>query len=104
MAYCGPRGIPLSTFLEWDKADQDAALSWQAYEARRCPGCGTHPDEGPKHYHVDVCATCVQLDKKSKSDDAKATGAHLVGTPGTVGECVRCRAEIQANYAMPTGG
>jgi hypothetical protein len=45
MAYCGPRGIPLSAFLSWDDADQDAAIQWQSYEGQRCPGCGTHPDD-----------------------------------------------------------
>ncbi len=36
MAYCGPRGIPLTEFLAWDETDQDAALAWQSYESRRC--------------------------------------------------------------------
>ncbi|WP_402465800.1 hypothetical protein [Isoptericola aurantiacus] len=97
MAYCGPKGLPLSEFLSWDQADQDAALSWQAYEARRCSGCGTHPDEGPKHFHVDVCATCVQLEKVSRSEDAKAAGAHVVPRSGTHATCSRCRGEIEAN-------
>jgi len=41
MAYCGPHGIPLSAFLAWSEADQDAALAWSALEASRCPSCGT---------------------------------------------------------------
>ena len=41
MAYCGPRGIPLSTFLGWAVDDQAAALAWQADDASRCPNCGT---------------------------------------------------------------
>lgn len=44
MAYCGPKGIPLSVFLSWSEDDQDAALQWQAHESQRCPQCGTHPD------------------------------------------------------------
>jgi hypothetical protein len=45
MAYCGPKGIPLSAFLSWADADQDAALMWHAHEGQRCPQCGTHPDD-----------------------------------------------------------
>lgn len=97
MAYCGPRGIPLSRFLSWDQADQDAALAWQTYEARRCPGCGTHPDEGAKHFHIDVCPTCIQLEKTRQSDDAKARGAHVLPALGKTAECTRCMAELEAN-------
>jgi hypothetical protein len=97
MAYCGPRGIPLSTFLSWDQADQDDALSWQAYEARRCPGCGAHPDEGDRHYHVDVCASCVALETKRKDDDAQVPGAHVHPAPGKFKDCPRCMAEFEAN-------
>jgi hypothetical protein len=97
MAYCGPRGIPLSTFLGWDQADQDAALAWQQYEASRCPKCGTHPEEGRRHFHVDVCPTCVDLEKVSASEDAKVRGAHVSPAHGSRGECPRCLAEVQAN-------
>jgi len=97
MAYCGPRGIPLSEFLGWEQGDQDAALTWQGYESRRCPGCGSHPDEPQRHYHVDVCATCVQLEKVRDSEDAKTKGAHITSQPGTKGTCLRCRAELEAN-------
>lgn len=45
MAYCAPKGIPLTVFLAWPQADQDAALAWQAHESARCAGCGTHPDD-----------------------------------------------------------
>lgn len=67
MAYCGPRGIPLSEFLRWEPQDQDAALAWSEHDAQRCPDCGTHPDEwderrgGHRHaYVVDVkrCPGC----------------------------------------------
>lgn len=45
MAYCGPRGIPLSAFLAWPEADQEAALAWQAHADAACPGCGTRSDD-----------------------------------------------------------
>lgn len=91
MAYCGPRGIPLSTFLEWDELDQDAALVWQAHEARRCPSCGTHPDDwnpeagGRRDAYTAeavVCPGCRALDSaRSHEHNAKPPhGAHLMLT------------------------
>jgi len=97
MAYCGPKALPLSQFLTWDQADQDAALTWQAYEAARCPGCGSHPDEPAKHFHVDVCPTCVQLDHARESEDAKVRGAHIASAHGAKGKCDRCIGEMKAN-------
>lgn len=52
MAYCGPRGIPYTTWLAkpWDELSRAAALAWAARDADRCPGCGLHhsdlPDSG----------------------------------------------------------
>lgn len=44
MAYCGPRGIPYTTFLGddngWDDLSRAAALAWQADQDKRCQGCG----------------------------------------------------------------
>jgi len=101
MAYCGPRGIPLSAFLGWDPADQAAALQWQAYENRRCQSCGYHPEEGDRHAHVDVCPGCVARAHVDESDDAKVRGAHVRMAAGTPGTCPRCVSEIAANR---TGG
>ncbi len=97
MAYCGPRGIPLEEFLQWGELSQDAALQWQAYEARRCSSCGSHPDEGPRHAHVDVCAGCVARAHADESEDAKARGAHVRMAAGTAGTCERCLKEIRLN-------
>lgn len=53
IAYCAPRGIRLSHFLEvWSEADQWAALEWQAEQSFRCSGvCGldTRQTVGPEH-------------------------------------------------------
>lgn len=91
MAYCGPRGIPLSVFLSWDDQDQDAALAWQAHEARRCPSCKTHPDEwdpdtgGRRDAYtadVAVCPGCRNLDTaKANNADKVPAGAHLILRP-----------------------
>lgn len=92
MAYCGPRGIPLSTFLCWDQGDQDAALAWAGHEAHRCPSCGFHPDEHPDrpHAHIDVCPGCVAVERTTQTDEAKSTrGAHVhLARDGA--SCARC--------------
>jgi hypothetical protein len=46
LAYCAPRGIPLSTFFDrWTLNDRMAALDWLADQNGRCPGCGQKVDE-----------------------------------------------------------
>jgi len=96
MGYCGPRGIPLSTFLSWSQEDQDAALAWQGYEARRDSTCGYHPDEGKVHAHIDVCPGCVAREKRLK-EASEIPGAHVAIALGSVAECKRCMDEIAAN-------
>lgn len=94
MAYCGPRGIALSTFLSWPQADQDAALEWSAHESRRCPSCGTHPDDDrPRHWHPQVCVGCQQ--KQRAQDDLRADGdttrgLGLVTAAGAAVDCPIC--------------
>lgn len=87
MAYCGPRGIPHSTFLGWRPSDQQKALAWQAFESRRCHGCGTHPDEwnpdlgGDRNaYGTDarICQGCVELQRRHTDPDLKdVRGLHI---------------------------
>ncbi len=74
MAYCGPRGIPLSTFLGWSQADQDAALAWQADQAQRCPRCGTHEDEDPGEAVKHVCRGCARTSAASDTIKAEHRG------------------------------
>jgi DNA-directed RNA polymerase subunit RPC12/RpoP len=101
MAYCGPRGIPLSTFLSWPRADQDAALAWMAYEARRCGRCGTHLDDwkeaegGSRNaYHAEqyACPGCARLGQAQTAlRDSKAPDhfhVRLAAGPGE--DCPRC--------------
>ncbi|HEX6468621.1 MAG TPA: hypothetical protein VF069_05945 [Streptosporangiaceae bacterium] len=80
MAYCGPRALPLSTFLSWPASDQDAALAWQQHEAQRCGGCGTHPHDwdadhgGDRHAYVAViheCPGCVALERTRDAPEMK---------------------------------
>lgn len=95
MAYCGPLGIPLSTFLSWDQADQDAALAWQARQAQRCPSCGWHPEEGPRHHHVEVCPSCSDRDRITSSDEFRsARGAHVVPAQGKAATCPTCLEDL----------
>jgi len=103
MDYCGPKGIPLSEFLSWSVDDQDAALSWQQRENRRCPGCGTHPGdwnetEGGSRYawHGEIlsCPGCAEQQRMQESPQMKdplLRGMHVHLRPGAHAECVRCR-------------
>lgn len=101
MAYCGPKGIPLSQFLSWSEADQDAALAWQSHENRRCGGCGTHPDDWnekqggsryawhSEHYQ---CPGCVMRERHADLPQVKdaGPGIHVRLRPGPTVECESC--------------
>jgi len=100
MAYCGPQGIPLDTFLGWPQASQDAALMWQAHEGRRYPD-GTHPDDwdpeqgGSRrafHTHIDVHPGAQLIETAMNSPDfaAAGKGAHVRLVPGDAAACTRC--------------
>lgn len=95
MAYCGPRGIPLSVFLEWDAADQDAALAWSSSEAQKCPGCGTHPedwrdDDQAFHAHNIMCPGCARRAVAGKADEMKLDGMLTQMARGAARECDVC--------------
>jgi hypothetical protein len=96
MAYCGPRGIALSEFLRWDRKDQEAALSWSAFENRRCTSCGTHPDEWAEdklafHAHLEECRGCRDKDRLTATEDAKGDGRYVVMAGGSAADCERCK-------------
>lgn len=102
MAYCGPKGIPLSTFLSWSLPDQGAALAWQQHENRRCSGCGTHPDDwnekagGDRHaWHAEhaTCPGCAEIEHHRELPDMQDTrmkGVHIRLAAGPNGTCPRC--------------
>lgn len=101
MAYCAPRGIPLSVFLCWSEDDQHAALGWQTHEARRCASCGTHPEEwderqgGDRHaYHGEhyQCPGCRTLDRVRQAPEIVngEPGMHVRLVPGIHRDCPRC--------------
>ena len=98
MAYCGPRGIPLSEFLRWDRKDQNAALTWQMHENRRCRSCGTHPDDWAEdklayHAHLAECPGCKQQQHRSKADPEarEGDGRFVVMQGGPAADCLQCR-------------
>lgn len=97
MAYCGPRGIPLSTFLRWEPDDQHAALDWAAFEGARCPKCGTHPDEWADdrfayHAHLTQCKGCREQQRVAEAPEAReGRGVYVVSAPGSAAECSRCQ-------------
>jgi hypothetical protein len=86
MAYCGPRGIPLSVFLSWAPDDQAAALAWQADEASRCPNCRTAEwewAEDPNAYETEtrVCPGCMRVHEASKASEdhrRQVGGVHVL--------------------------
>jgi len=93
MAYCGPRGIPLSAFLGWSRLDQEAALGWAAHEAARCSQCGTHPDDTETaHPHLRMCDGCRKLAQLTESSIAQnaGRGAHAELMRGSVKACPVC--------------
>jgi hypothetical protein len=74
MAYCGPKGIPLSTFLSWPVDDQQAALVWQAEESLKCPNCGTadwqwEQDPDFAEPETRICIGCQMLDIERENND-----------------------------------
>lgn len=111
MAYCGPRGVPLSKFLTWHQTDQDAALAWQAHESRRFPD-GTHPDDWNEerggsrrayHSHVDVHPGAALLEAAQQSEDfaAAGRGAHVHLVRGASADCSRCMRDLRASEPLP---
>jgi len=98
MAYCGPRGIPLSEFLRWSPTDQDAALDWMVYENQRCPNCGTHPadwaeDEFAFHSHAKECKGCKAKQQYSASIGSDERGVFAALSPGSAKTCPQCTAD-----------
>ena len=95
MAYCGPRGIPLSEFLRWAESDQQAAIDWMAYENQRCKGCGTHPadwaeDEFAFHAHAKECKGCARKQQLEASIGRDERGIFAVLNPGRADACPQC--------------
>jgi hypothetical protein len=79
MDYCGPNGIPLSTFLSWPIDDQEAALWWQAEKQVPCSNCGTAEwewEEDPNAYEIakSVCKGCAMIQAAQKEAEAKPGG------------------------------
>jgi hypothetical protein len=101
MAYCGPKGIPLSTFLTWPDEDQQAALAWQSHEGRRHT-CGTHPEDwtgadgrpvDAVHYVEQVCRGCqVQAIAQERLEQGRdgTKGLGLVAHHGPRADCTSC--------------
>lgn len=84
MAYCGPRGIALSDFLQWQEDDQQAALAWQADQSERCSHCGTAEwewVEDPNAYatEVRVCRGCNLRGHEERSLQRNKTAEHMPG-------------------------
>lgn len=88
MDYCGPRGIPWTTFHTWDQASRDAALLWQKLQNETCSQCGTHPDDWdedagghPRAWVATVhsCKGCAVTDSGQKRLEEKLGPGDRVG-------------------------
>ncbi len=82
MAYCGPRGIPLSTFLNWPVDDQAAAIAWMVEDRLRCQSCGTaewewEADLGAYTADAHVCMGCQLRGVEEKK--YKQASEHMPG-------------------------
>lgn len=93
LAYCAPRGIPLSVFLgrivypgdpQWLEDDAQAAIDWDTFDRSRCPGCGqprdecmAHEDEAPV-YEVTMarCHACSAASAEGKAFDGNQAGLY----------------------------
>lgn len=96
MDYCAPHGIALSEFLRWEQRDQDAALEWSAYEARRCRGCGSHPDDWAEdrfayHAHLsEQCPGCLAVHRLGERHKQLDPGVRIVLPRQPARECRQC--------------
>lgn len=80
MAYCGPRGIPHSEFLQWRTTDRDKALTWFLRDREACPSCGIRGSElDPKQggsrdaYRAEIveCLGCVERERALDAPELK---------------------------------
>lgn len=82
MDYCGPLGLPHSTFLGWSRPDRDAAITWTLRRAHSCSACATRPDEwdpergGSDHAYRAEVRGCRGCETVASAQDA------LKGLPG----------------------
>lgn len=93
MEYCGPNGIPHSTFLGagigiWSEHDRELALAWDLRRRATCR-CSTRRDQwhgNPQAFEVDAfdCPGCYALAKARKQlKDDQHDHVHLFLTPAT---------------------
>src|SRR4051794_29618254 len=75
MEYCAPLGMPHSKFLDWSLEDRSKAISFTAWKAKFCSGCGTetaswldengHTIEPPPYVaETHRCYGCVTLEEE----------------------------------------
>lgn len=104
MDYCGPRGIPHSTFLGrlarpgepvWTAHDREIALAWARNQRQICGGCGTRAEEwdetqgGDRFRYVawsDRCPGCEVLAQEQEQLPENAKGMKVYLVPRAVGE------------------
>ena len=98
MAYCAPKGIPHSRFLDWPPDDQDKALAYQRFVAETCGSCGTRPEEWEADKFAFVgdqvhCSGCAALDQERENVPEGAKGVHVRLVTRAYGEARVARGE-----------
>lgn len=80
MGYCYEKGIPHSTFLEWDPEDRAKVLAYAMEQSSRCVSCGTAAWEWAENRFAytpldEHCPGCYQ-----KSVFQESMGSSMPGT------------------------
>lgn len=70
----------------WTEDDQDKAIEWTRRRARRCPGCGTMPEEWERDPVAYVagssrCLGCEALEQERANVPDHAKGVRIYLTP-----------------------
>lgn len=104
LAYCAPRGIPLSVFMgrvvypgdpQWEERDRWAAMEWLVEDRTRCSGCGFPRDEcmatESPEYMVEAtrCKACEARDasmREFQEGGGSASGMYFTIRKGADGD------------------
>lgn len=94
MAYCNPRGIPLSIFQgrvvrpgvdpTWTAEDANAAVAYERWRAGACRSCGTRASEWEKDRFAYVskgyaCPGCELIEQARRDIPESAAGYIQIG-------------------------
>ena len=89
MAYCVDKGIPHSTFLEWDPEDRAKTMAHLMEQNERCVSCGTAPWEWEQDRFAytavdEFCHGCYQKAMFSDTQSRSLPGTNVRLVPTTL--------------------